>query len=141
MNVIIFYEKPGCSTNKKQKKLLRDAGNVLIERDLLNHGMSADELYSFFQHKPVEEWFNPNAPQIKRGMINTKSLSKKEAINLLFMEPILIKRPLMLIKDHRISGFEQIKIESLLNISFSSTLSNVCSSHKEVCNTDRRSVS
>lgn len=141
MSIVIFYEKPGCSTNKKQKKLLRDAGFTLIERNLLAHGLSKGELYSFFHRKPVQEWFNPNAPQIKRGMINTNILSEKEAINLLFMEPILIKRPLMLINDERLCGFDQMEIEGLLNVSFSSTLLNVCSSHKEACNTNRRSVS
>jgi len=141
MNIVIFYEKPGCSTNKKQKRLLRNAGFTLIERSVLEHGLSKGELYSFFHRKPVQEWFNPNAPQIKRGMINTKNLSEKEAINLLFIEPILIKRPLMLIKGQRLFGFDQMKLEDLLNVSFSSTLSNVCSSHTQACNTDRRSVS
>lgn len=141
MNIVIFYEKPGCTTNKKQKKLLRDAGYTLIERNVLAHGLSKDELYSFFQHKPIEAWFNPNAPQIKTGMINIKNLSKKEAINLLFMEPILIKRPLMLIDNQRISGFEQLNIENILNVSFGSAVSNTCSAHDKNCSAHRRSAS
>ena len=35
MSCIIFYEKPGCATNRLQKELLRSAGIELEVRDLL----------------------------------------------------------------------------------------------------------
>jgi len=140
MNIIIFYEKPGCATNKKQKKILRDAGCTVIERNLMEHGMSPDELGDFIKHRPFNEWFNPNAPQIKTGHVNPQRLTKKEAFNLLFIDPILIRRPLMIIKDKRISGFKQSQIENLLNISLGTPISNACSSEHVTC-TDKRNVS
>jgi len=141
MKIIIFYEKPGCSTNKRQKQVLREAGYKIIERNLMHHGLSIDELRSFFQNKPMKEWFNPNAPQIKTGFINPDNFSRKEAIRLLFDTPLLIKRPLMLIEGHRLSGFDQNKIETLLQTSLAYKVSNSCSSHEQVCNIDKRSVS
>jgi len=141
MNIIIFYEKPGCATNKKQKKILRDAGYMLVERNLLHHGMSVDELYSFLKDKPVPEWFNPNAPQVKKGYVDPKRLSREEALKLIFSEPILIKRPLMLIDKQRVCGFDQKKVGSLLNASLDLSLPHTCSSLHESCNTDKRSVS
>mgnify|MGYP000527744403 CR=1 FL=1 len=70
MSLIIFYEKHGCKTNAKQKQSFRDAGCKIIERDLLNHGMSKEELHEFFKNMPVTKWFNPSAPLIKSGKIN-----------------------------------------------------------------------
>jgi len=140
MKVIIFYQKPGCSSNKKQKKILRAAGCTLIERNLMQHGMSPQELSSFFHDRPQHEWFNPNAPQIKTGHINPKNFSREEALNLLFMEPILIRRPLMVINNQRVSGFDKAKIETLLNVSLEQPLLDTCSSQGETC-TEKRSAS
>ncbi len=141
MTIVIFYEKPGCVTNKKQKKMLRKSGCVVIERNLLQHGMRSDELYSFFENRPVEDWFNPNAPQIKSGHINPEKLTEDEAMNLLFLEPILIKRPLMIINREKFCGFEQQKIEDLLHISFEARVGSACSSDHEACSTVKRSAS
>ena len=140
MKIIIFYEKPGCASNKKQKKMLRAAGCTVIERNLMQHGMSPQELNSFFHNKPLHEWFNPNAPQIKTGHINPQNLSKEEALNLLFMEPILIRRPLMLINNQRVSGFDKTKVESLLKVSLGLPLLDTCSSEHKTC-TEKRSAS
>ena len=107
----------------------------------MHHGLSIEELKSFFKDKPMKEWFNPNAPQIKNGLVNPDTLGKKEAIRLLFDTPLLIKRPLMLIKGERLSGFDQNRIEALLKTSLAYKVSNSCSSHDEVCNLDKRSVS
>lgn len=141
MKIVIFYEKPGCATNKKQKKMLRKSGCVVFERNLLQHGMSSEELHSFFGNRPVRDWFNPNAPQIKTGHINPNKLSKEEAMNLLFLEPILIKRPLMIISKEKLCGFDQQKVERLLHISFDMSVSSTCSSHHEEYGTAKRSVS
>ena len=121
--------------------MLRNAGCVVIERNLLQHGMSADELYSFFENRPVSDWFNPNAPQIKNGSINPNKLSKDEAMNLLFTEPILIKRPLMIINKHKLCGFYQDTVEKLLYISFKSSVSSACSSDHTECGTVKRNIS
>ncbi|MBU0721047.1 arsenate reductase family protein [bacterium] len=118
MNVVIFYEKPGCVTNAKQKKLLRFAGCMVIERDVLNHQMPHDELRMFFKNKPLKEWFNPNAPLIKYNQIDLSSLSEKMAMDLLMKNPILIRRPLMVVKGRRLCGFNQWFVEKLLKVKF-----------------------
>lgn len=133
MNIVIFYEKPGCASNAKQKKSLRKAGCMVFERSLLEHGMKSEELYSFLEEMPVSEWFNPNAPEVKSGKVDPSSISKEAALQLLMMEPILIKRPLMIIKNRRICGFEQERVERLLDIKFAAEVSTECSGHHESC--------
>ena len=135
MKLVIFYEKPGCATNAKQKKSIRDAGYFVIERDLLNNEMSKETLYEFFKDKPVHEWFNPNAPKITSKEIDPFSFRKDEALELLFHEPILIKRPLMIIDNQMICGFENDYIEKLLNIKFKLKLFAECSSQLHPCPT------
>lgn len=126
MSLIIFYEKPGCKTNEKQKQAFRDAGCKIIARDLLHHGMSDSELHEFFKNMPVTKWFNPNAPQIKSGEINPVFLEKEVALKMLMENPILIRRPLMVIKDKKLCGFNKWFVEKLLDIKMSSKPSMKC---------------
>lgn len=106
MSVMIFYEKPGCLTNRKQKALLDSAGVKLEVRDLLSHPWVAQELESFLQSRPVSEWFNPAAPRVKSGELVTASLQAGEALKLLLAEPLLIRRPLLEWNGHRVAGFD-----------------------------------
>ena len=123
---IIFYEKPGCITNEKQKQLLRDAGCKIIARDLLNHGMSEDELYQFFKNMSVTKWFNPNAPDIKSGKINPIHYDEKTALALIKENPILLRRPLMIIGEKKLCGFNQWFIEKIMKIKLNTKVSNQC---------------
>ncbi len=115
MSFIIFYEKPGCKTNAKQKQSFRDAGYKIIERDILNHGMSDVELHEFFKNMPVTKWFNPSAPQIKKGEINPVNLDKETALKMLMANPILIRRPLMVMNNKKLCGFNKWFVEKLLD--------------------------
>jgi nitrogenase-associated protein len=133
MNLVLFYEKPGCATNAKQKKALLEAGCMLIEQNLLALRMTADELLTYLKARPVREWFNPNAPAIKRGEIDLESITSEEAIPLLLDNPILIRRPLISVNGHRMCGFDQDKIERLLNTELNKKADNDCSNAGNTC--------
>ncbi|MDX1294691.1 MAG: ArsC/Spx/MgsR family protein [Sulfurimonadaceae bacterium] len=135
MKIVIFYEKPGCATNAKQKRSLLDAGCVVIERNLLNHGMNIEELHAFLKPLPVTQWFNPNAPKIKSGEIDPSALSESAALHLLMMEPILIKRPLMAYGGQKLCGFDRERIELFLNKPLATNVSSACSAKHEPCKT------
>ncbi|MCX6074864.1 MAG: arsenate reductase family protein [Campylobacterales bacterium] len=112
--LVIFYEKPFCAANAKQKKILRSSGCTLIERNLLEHALNADELRSFMGER-VDEWFNPAAPAIKNGLIAPDKLTETEAMTLLMRDPILIRRPLMIIGAEKLCGFDAIKVSEILD--------------------------
>ena len=116
MKMILFYEKPGCSANAKQKKSLQNAGCMVIARNLLEHGMHKEELLSYLEKRDVTTWFNPNAPAIKKGTIEPQTLSKEEALDMLYADPILIRRPLVSINGHRMCGFDKEAIEEILEV-------------------------
>ena len=128
MNLVLFYEKPGCATNARQKKLLTAAGCMLIEQNLLKLTMGPDELRTYLEARPVPEWFNPNAPAVKNGEIDPEAYSEKEALVLLLNNPILIHRPLISVNGHRMCGFNQPAIESLLGRPLGAVADNGCSS-------------
>jgi len=126
MKFIIFYEKPGCLTNEKQKKALRDAGYKVIARDLLNNDMSEEELHEFFKKMPVTKWFNPNAREIKSGSINPVNLDEKTALTMIKNNPILLRRPLLIIGEKKLCGFNQWFIEKTMKVEFNTKVSNQC---------------
>lgn len=126
MKLVIFYEKPGCVTNAKQKKSLYDAGLIIIEKNLLEHGMSEEELLTYLEKKPIAEWFNPNAPMMKKKQIDPESFTKEEALTKLHNNPILIRRPLISVEGCRMCGFDKKKIEEILGISLDITKEEKC---------------
>lgn len=136
MKIVIFYEKPGCATNAKQKKQLREAGCMILERNLLEHGLKRDELLEFLEPLHVSSWFNPSAPKIKNGEINPDALSKEAALQLLMMEPILIRRPLIVAGGRKMCGFDRGRLEQILEVSFNEPLSEACSGDTATCKND-----
>ncbi len=133
MKTVIFYEKPGCATNAKQKKSLRDAGCMVIERNLLEHGMTMDELHAFMQEKPHTQWFNQSAPDIKNGVIVPALMSPDEALQTLMRDPLLIRRPLMVVGGRKLCGFEQKRIEVLLGRPLDQKVMTACSGKHTSC--------
>jgi nitrogenase-associated protein len=103
---VIFYEKPGCASNAKQKALLISSCHQVDARDLLHEAWSASSLRPYFAAKPVREWFNAASPRVKSGEINPDSVNPQEAIIMMILDPGLIRRPLMRVGDHCESGFD-----------------------------------
>ena len=142
MAIIHFYEKPGCTSNAKQKKLLLAAWNVLIVHDLLNQPWAEerDKLCSFFKSMPVVDWFNRNAPDIKNGNLDPRGLTEEQALDLMVRQPLLIRRPLLEINGQRYAGFdiEQLNSTHDLSISLSESANPESCSHpnrEEACQT------
>lgn len=106
MAEVIFYEKPGCINNTKQKRLLTFAGHLVVARNLLTEAWSSERLQPFFSSLPVSEWFNRSAPQVTGGKIDPDSVTADEAIRLIIAEPLLIRRPLMVIDGQPVVGFD-----------------------------------
>jgi nitrogenase-associated protein len=103
---VIFYEKPGCASNAKQKALLLASGHEVDARDLLGEAWSASSLRPFFGEKPVHEWFNAASPRVKSGEVKPDAVNPQEAIVMMILDPGLIRRPLMRVGDHCESGFD-----------------------------------
>lgn len=117
MALVTFFEKPGCATNARQKKLLIQSGHELDVRDLLFQPWIAQHLRSFFGNRPITEWFNRAAPKIRDGIIDPASLSEEQALDLMCAEPLLIRRPLLEAEGRRECGFDEELINQWIGLS------------------------
>jgi nitrogenase-associated protein len=105
MSDLVFYEKPGCVGNNRQKALLREHGISFEVRDLLSTPWTTDTLRVFFADTPVSQWFNDSAPRVKSGEIPIGRVDEITALQLMVDDPILIRRPLMACDGLKQSGF------------------------------------
>jgi nitrogenase-associated protein len=116
MATVIFYEKPGCAGNARQKRLLIDAGHEVEPRNLLTEPWTAQSLRPFFGDRPVADWFNKAAPAVKSGEIDPGSFDEDSALEALIATPLLIRRPLMQVGDRRETGFEPALVEAWIGL-------------------------
>ena len=113
---IIFWEKPGCAGNARQKALLLASGHTLEVRNLLAEPWEAERLLSFFAGLPVAEWFNRSSPRIKSGDLIPEALNETQAVALMLADPLLIRRPLMEAGGRREAGFEPERVNAWIGL-------------------------
>jgi nitrogenase-associated protein len=118
MTAILFYEKPGCINNTRQKRLLQEAGYDVDARNLLTEPWTRERLAPYFIGLPVAQWFNRSAPMITGGEIVPELVDEESAWEMLLQEPLLIRRPLMQIGDHYLVGFEEERVNQVLALNF-----------------------
>ena len=114
MTSLVFYEKPGCATNRRQKQLLQEAGFQVQARDLLAEPWRREQLHAFLAALPVAEWFNRAAPAVKDGTVDPHGLDAEQALDLLLAQPLLIRRPLISVGSLRLAGFDLAALDALL---------------------------
>jgi len=116
MATVVFYEKPGCANNTRQKVLLAAAGHTVLAKSLLTEKWSASRLREFFGTLPVAEWFNPSAPRIKSGEVLPEGLDESAALDLMLADPLLIRRPLMDVDGQCRAGFDPEAVDRWIGL-------------------------
>ncbi len=118
MTHILFYEKPGCGGNARQRSALLAAGHTLERRNLLTAHWTAQSLLAFLRPLPVADWFNRAAPQVKSGEVQPETLDAAVALALLQQDPLLIRRPLMQRTDNdsRHVGFDTAAVDAWVGL-------------------------
>ncbi|MGE4482629.1 ArsC/Spx/MgsR family protein [Acidocella sp.] len=123
---ILFYEKPGCAGNARQKAALRAAGHRVTVRNLLAEPWTKARLLVFLSDLPVDEWFNMSAPTVKSGIVRPSALSRDEALDLLLAHPLLIRRPLLEVGERRCVGFNAATLLTNLGLLLPDTAPDGC---------------
>lgn len=118
MTQVIFYEKPGCGGNARQRALLEAAGHTLERRNLLGTAWTRESLLAFLAPLPVAQWFNRAAPRVKSGEVDPEALDADTALTLMLAEPLLIRRPLLQRTDDgsRRVGFDAAEIDAWIGL-------------------------
>ena len=113
---VIFWEKPGCAGNARQKALLVRSGHTLDVRNLLSEPWTASGLRAFFGARPVSEWFNKSSPRVKSGEVRPEALDEAAALTLMLADPLLIRRPLMESGGRREAGFQPERVAAWIGL-------------------------
>jgi nitrogenase-associated protein len=139
MTHLVFFEKPGCGGNARQRALLRSAGHTLDRRNLLTAHWTRESLLAFLSPLPVAHWFNRAAPRVKNGEVLPEAQSVDSAIAFLLAEPLLIRRPLMQRTDNqsRHVGFDTAAVAAWVGLgsAHASSSPEGCASPTERCAT------
>ena len=122
---VVFYEKPGCSGNAKQKKVLAAAGHTVHARDLKREAWTRVKLLDFLDGLPVAAWFNRSAPAVKSGEIVPEELDETTALALMLDNPLLIRRPLLQVGDERRVGFDAAEIDAWIGLGTAMPAENI----------------
>lgn len=117
---IIFWEKPGCQGNARQKEILLASGHELEVRDLLSEPWTTESLSRFFGERPVAQWFNPSNPRVKSGELDPAAIEAEAALAMMVAEPLLIVRPLMQVGQERLAGFEVQQVHNWVGLALDS---------------------
>ncbi|WP_317933266.1 ArsC/Spx/MgsR family protein [Halioxenophilus sp. WMMB6] len=115
-DIPLFFGKPTCINNRKQRQILHAAGVEFIEQDLLNYRWSTELLRQFFSGLPVAEWINKSAPQFKSGELDPSAMSPEQLLQAMVANPILIRRPLLAWRGQRWVGFDWQKLHQILPV-------------------------
>jgi nitrogenase-associated protein len=116
MAKIVFYEKPGCGNNTRQKALLKSSGHEVEARDLLSEPWTPERLLAFFGSRPVCEWFNGASPRVKSGEVQPDALTAEAALAAMVADPLLIRRPLMESGGRREAGFDAALVDAWVGL-------------------------
>jgi nitrogenase-associated protein len=116
MATVVFYEKPGCGNNTKQKVWLAASGHTVLAKNLLTEKWTAERLRAFFGELPVAQWFNPAAPRVKSGEVDPATFNADAALELMLQEPLFIKRPLMEVDGEFRVGFDTDAVRAWIGL-------------------------
>ena len=120
MAVVVFYEKPGCAGNARQKDLLKASGHTVIARSIFDARWTRMQLLSFLKSLPMGAWFNRSSPRVKSGEVVPEAFDEADATTVLELfqnDPLLIRRPLLEVDGERRAGFEVRDIDDWIGLS------------------------
>ena len=80
-------EKPGCAGNARQKALLVACGHEMEMRNLMATPWTVASLHPFLGARPVAEWINRAAPQVKSGSITPEAMIAEAVLAAMIAHP------------------------------------------------------
>ena len=108
---MIFIEYPKCTTCKKAKNFLDKTNTCYDDRNIVTDNPKKEELDLWIKksNKDINKFFNTSG--IKYRELNLKDklkdMSYKEKIDLLSTDGMLVKRPILVLKDKVLVGFKE----------------------------------
>lgn len=99
MSKLTIYEYPKCGTCRSAVKLLKELGNELEQRHIVEAPPTVEELKQLLQNSGLElkKFFNTSGDLYRSMGLKDKlaSMSEQEQLELLSQHGMLIKRPVV----------------------------------------------
>lgn len=84
------------------------------EREYGKNPFSEQELREIIGNDPIEKFLNTRTPLYREKNMKQKPPTHQEAIKLMLMVPNLLKRPVIMKGQKRLTGFNESAIKELL---------------------------
>ena len=108
---MLFIEYPKCSTCRRAKKHLEDAGIAFQDRHIVEDNPTEEELTEWIRMSglPAKRFFNTSGMKYRELELKDrlKEMSEDEQYELLATDGMLVKRPLLVGEDFVIPGFKE----------------------------------
>ena len=108
---MLFIEYPKCSTCRRAKKHLEDAGIAFQDRHIVEDNPTEEELTEWIRMSglPAKRFFNTSGMKYRELGLKDRlpDMSEEEQIRLLAGDGMLVKRPLLIDGDRILVGFKE----------------------------------
>ena len=116
---MLFIEYPKCSTCRRAKKHLEDAGIAFQDRHIVEDNPTADELAAWHAKSglPLRRFFNTSGMLYRERNVKAlldAGMADAEAYALLAENGMLVKRPIVVGEDFVLVGFKEAEWEAAL---------------------------
>ena len=102
-----FYWRPSCSTCRDARRYVEERGVDLTLRDLFKQPLSAEELGTLLAGRSARTIFSSRSPTVKKLGLDLAALTDGQLLDLMAEHPTLIRRPLTVVNDQLIVGFDR----------------------------------
>ena len=108
---MLFIEYPKCSTCRRAKKHLEDAGIAFQDRHIVEENPTEEELTEWIRMSglPAKRFFNTSGMKYRELGLKDRlpDMSEEEQIRLLAGDGMLVKRPLLIDGERVLVGFKE----------------------------------
>ena len=117
---MLFVCYPKCSTCQKAKKWLEQNKIEFEERHIKEDNPTLEELKEWHHRSglPLKRFFNTSGLKYKELQLKDKlpTMSEEEQYALLATDGLLVKRPILVCKDHVLVGFREAEWKEVLGV-------------------------
>lgn len=117
---VTFINYPKCSTCQKAKKFLEENSVKFIDRNIVTDTPTTTELTVWIEQSglSISKFFNTSGILYRNMNLkeNLKYCSNEEKIKMLSSDGMLIKRPILVVKDQILLGFKEEQWKDVLKL-------------------------
>lgn len=115
-----LYLSPSCASSRKARFWLQSHGVTFVEHNILTQPFTAESLIKILEktENGTEDIISTRSKLFRTLAINVEDLTMNELLILVTENPKLLRRPIIMGKDHVQIGFNEDEIRTFLPASY-----------------------